>query len=248
MARVIADGFTRAWGHQVVVINRPGAGGFLSVQAAASAKSDGHTLYLGFASAFVSLPEAQPKIAPDLKRLMPIGLVGEQPMVFAVSPKLGVSSMAELLDQARKRPGEMLYGGFRATMPHLAGAMLVSRSNAVPGLKDAHDTQSAAITLRNAIKPLEFQSGKLAGNLARSGIGLGIGGAVMARSHGNPTKVAQGAGLAYALSPYGLSQMALLMGNPTLGPIITKLAQTGLALSGGINEPGTGTQAQGSAP
>jgi len=130
MARVIADGFTRAWGHQVVVINRPGAAGFLSVQTAASALSDGHTLYLGFASAFVSLPEAQPKIAPHLQRLIPIGLVAEQPMIFAVSPKLGVNSLAELLNQARERPGEMLYGGFRATMPHLAGAMLVSRSEA----------------------------------------------------------------------------------------------------------------------
>lgn len=130
MARVVADRLSQSWGQQAVVLNRPGAAGLTSLQAAGSAAPDGYTLYVGFASMFVVFPEAQPHLAPDLRRLVPVGLVGDQPMVIAVSPKLGANSLADLLQQARDRPGHILYGGFRATMPHLAAALLTSRAKA----------------------------------------------------------------------------------------------------------------------
>jgi len=128
MARLIAGGLAQLWGQQVVVINRPGGGGVISLQAAASAPPDGYTLFVGFASIFVVFPQTNPKIAEEMQRLVPLGLVGDQPMVIAVSPKLGVNTLGDLVEQAKKRPGDLLYGGFRATMPHLAGAMLAART------------------------------------------------------------------------------------------------------------------------
>ena len=70
------------------------------------------------------LPETQFKLPLDLHRdLTPIGLVGEEPMLIAVHPSLGVNTLAELIALARKRPGDVLYGGGRGTVPHLAGEL-----------------------------------------------------------------------------------------------------------------------------
>src|ERR1700741_2113693 len=81
IARIVMDRLTKTWGHQVVVVNRPGGGGIIAAQAAATASADGHTLYMPGASTFVVLPETQARIPLDLAHdLVPVGLLGEQPM------------------------------------------------------------------------------------------------------------------------------------------------------------------------
>jgi tripartite-type tricarboxylate transporter receptor subunit TctC len=113
----------------VLVVNRPGGGGIVAAQAAATAQSDGHTLYVPIASTFVVLPETQAKMPLDLARdLAPIGLVGEQPMVIAVNPALGINTLADLITRAKGRPGEILFGAGRGTLPHLTGEMLRRRA------------------------------------------------------------------------------------------------------------------------
>jgi len=129
ITRIVAARFTQAWGRQVVVLNRPGAGGLTAAQAVTAAEADGYTLYLPLGSTFVVLPETNTKLPLDLDRdIAPIGLVGEQPMMIAVHPSLGVNTLAELIAAARNRPGEILYGAGRGTMPHLAGALLAHRA------------------------------------------------------------------------------------------------------------------------
>ena len=128
IARIVADRLTQAWGQQVLVVNRPGGGGVIAAQAAAAAPPDGHTLYLPLASTFVVLPETQAKMPLDLARdLVPIGMIGEQPMVIAVNPALGINTLAELIARAKGRPGEILFGAPRGTLPHLMGEMLRGR-------------------------------------------------------------------------------------------------------------------------
>ena len=125
IARIVADRLTQAWGQQVLAVNRPGGGGVIAAQAAAAAPSDGHTLYMPLASTFVVLPETQAKMPLDLARdLVPIGMVGEQPMVIAVNPALGINTLAELIARAKGRPGEILFGAPRGTLPHLTSEML----------------------------------------------------------------------------------------------------------------------------
>jgi tripartite-type tricarboxylate transporter receptor subunit TctC len=79
-------------------------------------------------STFVVLPVMQPKLPLDLARdIVPIGLVGEQPMAIAVHRSLGVNSLAELVTMARQRPGKVLFGAGRGSIPHMTGEMLQQR-------------------------------------------------------------------------------------------------------------------------
>jgi len=129
IARIVADRLTHAWSQQVLVVNRPGAGGLFAARAAAAAAPDGYTLYMPISSTFVVLPETQPQMSIDLARdIVPIGLIGEQPMVIAVHPSLGVDTLQDLIALARKRPGDLLFGAGRGFLPHLTGVMFQERT------------------------------------------------------------------------------------------------------------------------
>jgi tripartite-type tricarboxylate transporter receptor subunit TctC len=124
--RFVADRLSQVWGQQILVVNRPGAGGSLAARAAAEAAPDGYTLYQPVLSTFVSLRPAAPNVPLHVpKDFLPIGFVSENPMFIAVSPTLGVSTLPELIALAKKRPGEITYattGVGRLT--HLTGELL----------------------------------------------------------------------------------------------------------------------------
>src|ERR1700731_1514961 len=77
VTRLVADRLTQLWKYQVVVINRPGAGGLIAAQAAAGVEKDGYTLYVTQASTFTVLPITQEgKMQVDLqKAFVPIGML-----------------------------------------------------------------------------------------------------------------------------------------------------------------------------
>jgi tripartite-type tricarboxylate transporter receptor subunit TctC len=131
-ARVIANQLTMLWNRQVVVENRPGAGGALGAQTALSAAPDGYTLLWTVASVFTILPAQRDKLAFDPNRdFLPIALTASEGMVFAVSPKLGVNTLADFLALARKQPHKMVIGTNPAgSLPHLAAHLLVSLTKA----------------------------------------------------------------------------------------------------------------------
>src|SRR5262249_52758794 len=85
--RLVADRLSQMWKQQVVVLNRPGAGGMIAAQAAAGVEKDGYTLYMTQASTFTVLPiEQEGKMTVDLqKAFTPITMVGEQPIAMAVN-------------------------------------------------------------------------------------------------------------------------------------------------------------------
>src|ERR1700742_4824495 len=56
VARIVTDRLSQIWGQQVLIINRPGAGGLIALQAMAAAERDGHTLYMPSSSSLVVLP------------------------------------------------------------------------------------------------------------------------------------------------------------------------------------------------
>lgn len=129
IARVVADRLTKAWQREVLIVNRPGAGGLIALQAAAASAGDGYTLYMPLSSTFIALPERHPKLPLDLQHdLVPIGLVGEQPMVIAVNAKLGVSTLSEFVALARKQPGRVRYGANQGSLPNLVGELLQQRA------------------------------------------------------------------------------------------------------------------------
>ncbi|HEY7245972.1 MAG TPA: tripartite tricarboxylate transporter substrate binding protein [Xanthobacteraceae bacterium] len=124
--RFVAEELSKLWGQQVLVINRPGAGGSLAARAASQAAPDGYTLYQPVLSTFVALHPAASNVPLQLPRdFLPIGFVAENPMFIAASPSLGIRTLPELIALAQKRPGEISYattGVGRLT--HLTGELL----------------------------------------------------------------------------------------------------------------------------
>jgi tripartite-type tricarboxylate transporter receptor subunit TctC len=130
--RIVAHQLSALWGQQVVVENRPGAGGALGVQAALSAPADGHTLLATVASVFTVLPVQRGKLPFNVNRdLVPIVSITNEGMVLAVSPKLGVSNLADLIARAKAQPYKLVIGTNPAgSLPHLAARLFVKLSGA----------------------------------------------------------------------------------------------------------------------
>ena len=129
IARILADRLTSQWKQQVLIVNRPGGSGIIGAQAAIQAAPDGYTLYMPLSSAFAILPESKVKLPVDLAtEFATIGLIGEQPMIFAVTPKLGASTLGELIALAKQKPNEILYGASRLSVPHMTGEYLNVRA------------------------------------------------------------------------------------------------------------------------
>jgi tripartite-type tricarboxylate transporter receptor subunit TctC len=129
-ARIIADQLTRSWGQQVVVENRPGGGLLVGVQAALSAAADGYTLLAAPASVYTILPMQKDKPTIDVNRdLVPVGMISNEGFMIAVSSKLGVNTLAELIALANKEPSKIVIGTSGAgTGPNLVARRLAELS------------------------------------------------------------------------------------------------------------------------
>ena len=129
-ARFIADGLSKLWGQQVIIVNHAGANGSIAARAATDAAPDGYTLFMPALSTFVALPSIAPNIPIKLPRdFLPIGFTAENPMFVAVTPGLGVNTLPELIALAKKQPGTIsiaVTGVGRLT--HLTGLLLQERA------------------------------------------------------------------------------------------------------------------------
>jgi tripartite-type tricarboxylate transporter receptor subunit TctC len=130
LGRIAAEQLAQRLGQQVLILSRPGAGGLIAAQAAAQAEPDGYTLYMPSSSALMVLPQTHTHLSFDFHRdFVPIGMIGTQPLLVAVSPNLGVASLPELIALAKKQPGKILYAGNSpGTLPALTGDMLKQRA------------------------------------------------------------------------------------------------------------------------
>jgi tripartite-type tricarboxylate transporter receptor subunit TctC len=126
ICRLIADHLSRIWDQQVLVINQPGAGGAIGIRAAGNSAPDGGTLYMSLASNYILLPETQDKLPFNVARdFVPIGFVGDQPLVITAAPLLGVNTLPELIALAKKRPGELTAAaGLAGSALHLTAEWL----------------------------------------------------------------------------------------------------------------------------
>jgi tripartite-type tricarboxylate transporter receptor subunit TctC len=153
VTRIVADKLTQMWKQQIVVINRPGAGGLIAAQAAAAAniEKDGYTLYMTQASTFNVLPVMQgDKMPLDLhKSFAAVGMVGEQPIAVAVNKDVPAKNAKELIDLANKSKDGMLFGATnRGGQAHLTGELFRDRSKAKISFVHA---AGAAATLNDVI-------------------------------------------------------------------------------------------------
>lgn len=125
MARIVAQHLGEAIRGNVIVENRPGAGGNIGIGAAANAEPDGYTLLIT-SSAYVVNPSLYVKIPYEpYKDFAPVAELGTSPNVILVDPKIGINSIADLIASAKADPNRFNYASpGSGTTPHLSGELL----------------------------------------------------------------------------------------------------------------------------
>jgi tripartite-type tricarboxylate transporter receptor subunit TctC len=126
LARLVAEKLGAAWGKNVIVENRPGAGGAIGSVAVANAPADGYTLVLGTTGTHsVQTGLKQNPGYHPLKSFAPVGMIATTPNILLVQPSLGVSKMEDLISLARSKPGVLSYGSAGVgSAGHLASQIL----------------------------------------------------------------------------------------------------------------------------
>ncbi len=126
VGRALAQKLTEAWGQQVVVDNRGGAGGVLGTLIAKQAPGDGYTLLLGTSAGMVLNPLLMGKIPYDaLRDFAPVSLVIVNPQLLVVHPALPARNVQEFVALAKAKPGQLNFGSSGVGTPnHLGGEML----------------------------------------------------------------------------------------------------------------------------
>ena len=126
VARSVAQKLGEAWGQQVIVDNRPGANGIIGMDAVAKSKPDGYTLGAPFTSVLTINPYVYKTLPYDAARdFAPITQMVTNTIVLVVNPYLPARSVKDLVNLARSRPGDLVYGSFGVgNVTHLAGELL----------------------------------------------------------------------------------------------------------------------------
>jgi tripartite-type tricarboxylate transporter receptor subunit TctC len=129
-ARVVAAPMSQTLGQQIVVENRPGAGTNIGAEGVAHAQPDGYTFLLGDTATFAANRSLYAKLNYDAaKDFAPVSLTGRFAMVLVVNTdKLKVSSVKELIAEAKKAPGKIDFASAGIGTPHHLAAELFAQS------------------------------------------------------------------------------------------------------------------------
>lgn len=131
-ARTIAPALGQVLGQQVVVDNRPGAGGTIATDLVAKAPPDGYTLLMASSSVMTNGPALYPKLPYDIVRdLAPVGRVAVVPLAIVVHPSVPAKTTKELIAVAKAQGGHMLMANAGVgTTNHLIAELFMIRSGA----------------------------------------------------------------------------------------------------------------------
>jgi tripartite-type tricarboxylate transporter receptor subunit TctC len=170
IGRPWADVLSQSFGQQFVIENRGGAAGAIGVEAASKAAPDGYTFLLTPSAAISILPLLRQTPYDAQKNFIPVARVGDSVSGFVIHPGLGLKTMKEVVDYAKKNPGKLVYGSSGlGTIQHMRIEMIKYRGGVdilhVPyrGAGDAlNDILAGQIHLMNEINVLPHaKAGKL---------------------------------------------------------------------------------------
>jgi len=135
IARTVAQKLSEAWGQQVVVDNRAGAGGNIGAEIAARSAPDGYTLFL-LNSANLIAPSLYRALAYDpIRDFAPVTMMGSSPFLIVVQAEAPARSLGDLIALAKARPATLTYAsGGNGSSTHLAGALFALEA----GIKLVH--------------------------------------------------------------------------------------------------------------
>ena len=136
VARKLGQKLGDILGKPVVIENRPGAGSVTGAASVAKAAPDGYTLLFATVTTLAIQPNVHRKLPYDAaKDFVPIGMVAGTPFVLAVTPKLPIKTVGELISYAKSHPGEVTFAsGGVGTPHHLFGELFKSTT----GIAMAH--------------------------------------------------------------------------------------------------------------
>ena len=146
LARIIAQKIGQDWNQQVIVDNRPGAGGVLGTEMGAKANPDGYTLTMAVSAAFGINPTLYPNTSYNVLRdFAPISNLGLTPQTLVTNPGGAFKTVKEFVAAAREKPGQIGYASLgNGSTSHLTMEMFRFaadiRINHVPfkGSAEAH--------------------------------------------------------------------------------------------------------------
>lgn len=172
ISRTVGDRLYKEWGQRIVVDSRPGVAGIISAELALRGAPDGYTWMMLTSQLFVAT-----SVYPDLKfnldkDFVSIALIGTVPFVQMINSDLPVKSIRDLIEYAKKRPGELRYGSAgTGASEHLCGVLFTN----LTGTKMLHvpykgvaqaiaDTMAKEVHLTYAVLPAarpHIESGRL---------------------------------------------------------------------------------------
>jgi tripartite-type tricarboxylate transporter receptor subunit TctC len=124
VGRSVGDALSRALGQPIIIDNKPGAGSSLAADFVAKAAPDGYTILIASPSAISVNPAIDPKRAPTVNSLVPVAKLTASPLVVAANPQLGIKSIPELIEYAKKNPGKVNFAhAGMGSAPHLGGVL-----------------------------------------------------------------------------------------------------------------------------
>jgi tripartite-type tricarboxylate transporter receptor subunit TctC len=130
IGRQVAQKLSVALGQQVVVDNKPGAGGAIGSDLVAKAPADGYTLLMATSSTHSIGPVLNPKMPYDaVKDFAPVSHIANAPSVLVVGQSFPANSARELIDLVKRNPGKYNFGSSGiGTYPHLSAEMFKWRA------------------------------------------------------------------------------------------------------------------------
>ena len=126
LARTIGPRLSERWGQQVVVDNRSGAGGVIAAELTAKAPPDGYTLIMATIASMATNVSLTRNLPYDPARdFAPVTQVASQQLVLLVHPAVAAKSMAELIQLAKAKPGQLTFASAgNGSGGHLSGELL----------------------------------------------------------------------------------------------------------------------------
>ncbi|MGZ5094702.1 MAG: Bug family tripartite tricarboxylate transporter substrate binding protein [Burkholderiales bacterium] len=128
LARAIGQKLSETWQQQVIIDNRPGAGGIIGTELGARAPRDGYTLLMGSGAPLTIIPSLYEKLPYDAQKdFAPITVVATVPNVLALHPSVPAKTVKELIALAKARRVALTFSSNGAGAPgHLAGELFKS--------------------------------------------------------------------------------------------------------------------------
>ena len=132
LARIVGQALGQELGETIIIENKPGAGGNIGAQQAARSKADGYTLFMGTVGTHAINQSLYKKLPYDpSKDFAPLSRVANVPNLLVAHPSRPYKTVQEMIDFAKKHPGEVTYGSpGSGASPHVSGALFQSLTGA----------------------------------------------------------------------------------------------------------------------